>query len=435
MFHTYDEAVEWIHSLLNHGIKPGLQRMEWLLERVGNPERRLKCVHVGGTNGKGSTISLMRHILQDAGFVTGTFTSPYIKTFNERIAVDGEPIPDEDLLAIVNDIYPLVKEVEETDLGSPTEFEVITLIGLIYFGKVAYPDIVLIEVGLGGRLDSTNVIYPLVSVITNVSYDHMHILGHRIEEIAFEKSGIIKSGVPVVTTIEKEEALEIVEEAAVSKSSKMYRLGSEFNYNNVTYTDEGEHFDFSSPYKTYEQLPLKMKGPHQVKNASAALMALEYLRTFYGVHYTEENLRKGLEKASWVGRFEEISESPKIILDGAHNVDGVKSLAETISQFYPEKNVKVIFAALKDKDFDSMLQHLYPIVKSMTFTSFDFPRAAKAEELYEAAKFENKMAVENWRDAIGLELDNITENEMLIVTGSLYFISDVRKFLKNEKEF
>ncbi|KHF29707.1 Folylpolyglutamate synthase [Anoxybacillus sp. BCO1] len=222
MVRTCKEAVDWIHSRLSFGVKPGLKRMEWMMEKLGHPQRRIKAIHVGGTNGKGSTVCFLRHILQEAGYRVGTFTSPYVEQFNERISINGQPICDVDLMKLVQFIQPLAEELEQTELGGPTEFEVITAMALYYFGKMNVQDVVIFEVGLGGRLDSTNVIYPLLSVITNVGYDHIHILGNTLEQIAFEKAGIIKAGIPVVTAIDQPEAVRVVEEKAVSVRSKVY---------------------------------------------------------------------------------------------------------------------------------------------------------------------------------------------------------------------
>lgn len=193
MFHTYNEALNWIHSRLRLGIKPGLKRMEWMMEKLNHPERRLRTVHIGGTNGKGSTVTFLRSILQEAGYSVGTFTSPYFEQFNERISVNGTPVTDQEITELANVIFPLAEELEKTELGGPTEFEVITAMSIYYFSKINPVDIVIFEVGLGGRFDSTNIIYPLLSIITSIGLDHTNILGHSISEIAFEKAGIIKT--------------------------------------------------------------------------------------------------------------------------------------------------------------------------------------------------------------------------------------------------
>ncbi len=431
MFQSYDEAVDWIHSLLNHGIKPGLERMEWMLAQLGNPERRLKTVHVGGTNGKGSTVTYLRTVLEESGYEVGTFTSPYIETFTERIALNGEPISEDDLITLCNQVQPIVEIAAASPLGSPTEFEVITVIGLLYFGTIAYPDLVIMEVGLGGRLDSTNVIHPLVSVITNVGYDHTHILGSDIKQVAFEKAGIIKSGVPLVTTAEKEEVLTLLEETTRTKKTKIYRMNEEFSIIHHSSSVEGEQFTFRSPYRTVDDLRISMKGEHQVKNAAAALMTLEFLRVFYGLHIEPDMIQRGLLRASWPGRFEKLRTEPDVIVDGAHNPEGVMSLVRTLEQHYSNHRIHVIFSALGDKDIESMLQPIYPLIESITFTTFDFPRAIEARALFNRATAKVKDYDEDWHSAIESVLDKSEQHDLVLITGSLYFVAKVRNYLKN----
>ncbi|MGO4888588.1 bifunctional folylpolyglutamate synthase/dihydrofolate synthase [Anaerobacillus sp. MEB173] len=423
---TYEEALQWVHGLLTFGIKPGLSRMEWMLERLGHPERRLKSIHVGGTNGKGSTVTFLRHMLEGAGYDVGTFTSPYIEHFNERISVNGLPIKEEDFLTVANKIRPLVEELAQTELGSPTEFEVITTIAFEYFATVAYPDVVIWEVGLGGRYDSTNVIHPLLSIITNVGYDHMNILGNTIEEIASQKAGIIKPGVPVITGSEKEEVLAVFRKEAIEKRSVLYELGKQFSYRNYSCTEDDQRFRFESVLGKQQDVVITMSGEHQVKNASLALMAITYLKTYCAFLVEDEHISTGLQKANWLGRFEKVSTSPTVILDGAHNPEGVKALAETLKQQYNDRNIYIIFCAMKDKEVSEMLTPLSQLAKEVIFTSFDFPRAATGQELFEQAKFENKRVEEDWGKAIATVKEKMREEDVLVVTGSLYFISEVR---------
>lgn len=425
----FNEALRWLNSRTTFGIKPGLERMNYMLEKLGHPERRLKTVHVAGTNGKGSTVSFMRHILQEAGYVVGTFTSPYIESFNERISVDGEPISDEDFVELVKKVKPIVETCEKTEHGAPTEFEVLTVIALEYFAKVAVPYISLIETGLGGRLDSTNVITPLVSVITNIGQDHMNILGNTVEEITMEKAGIIKSGFPVVTAVEQPEAEQIIADIAKSKNSKLYRLGKEFKCIDTALHNGNEVFTFQSLFKKLENLEITMKGEHQVKNAATALKAIEYLRQYFSFVIDEEHIKNGLLKTTWKGRFEKASDKPLTFIDGAHNPEGIDTLCDAIKRYYPNKKVHIIFSALKDKPLKEMIGKLDNIADKITFTQFEFARCAEAKELFELSSSANKYLNENWLEAIDGEKQEIGENEeeILIITGSLYFISEVRK--------
>ncbi|ANB56840.1 bifunctional FolC family protein [Anoxybacillus sp. B7M1] len=431
MIQTYDEALKWIHQRLRLGIKPGLKRMEWMMDKLGHPERRVKAVHIAGTNGKGSTLCYLRQILQEAGYSVGTFTSPYVEQFNERISVNGQPISDAELLQLAQTIEPLAEELGKTELGEPTEFEIITAMMFYYFGKVNIQDVVVIETGLGGRFDSTNIIYPLLSIITNIGYDHMHILGETLEAIAFEKAGIIKPGVPVITAVEQPEALQVIKERAAEAKAKAYILDRDFAAADFEPIETGEQFSVETPFAQYPRLATTMFGAHQVKNAALAVMAADYLRTYYSFIIEESHIRSGIEQAQWLGRFERISNEPLMIIDGAHNEEGIQSLIETVKTHYADKAVHILFAALTDKPLNKMIQPLANMAASITFTSFDFPRAATAKQLEELCSHPNKACTENWQEWLTEKQEKYTEQDLFLITGSLYYISEVRKFLKN----
>lgn len=423
MFTSYEEARKWLHSRLSFGVKPGLERMKIMMEKLGHPERTVRYIHVAGTNGKGSTIAFLKEILQEAGFKVGTFTSPYIETFNERISMNGNPITDEEFIQLANKLKPIVEEVEKTDFGAPTEFEVITAMAFYYFGRINIPDIVLLETGLGGMYDSTNIISPLLSIITNIGHDHEEILGTTLKEIAAQKAGIIKNGVPVVSAVEQPEALQVIEEVSKQKKAKHYLLSREFSMKN-----DG-CLSIQTPFKTYNELSISMKGPHQEKNAALAIMAADYLKVYYSFIIEEDDIQSGVKKAFWKGRFEELSTSPTIIIDGAHNPEGVKVLKETVQAYYPEKNIVVLFSVLQDKKVKEMIQELSSFASKIIFTSFSFPRALRAKELFDKAEFQNKQYEENWQQALPKAISTLHDDELLLITGSLYFISDVRKYI------
>jgi len=423
MFTSYDEARSWLHSRLKFGVKPGLERMLYMMEKLGHPERIPKYIHVAGTNGKGSTIIFLKEVLQDAEYKVGTFTSPYIETFNERISMDGTPISDEEFIHLANAIKPVVEEVEKTELGAPTEFEIITAMAFYYFGKINIPDIVLLETGLGGLFDSTNIISPLISIITNIGHDHMGILGETIEEITAQKAGIIKSGVPVISAVEQESAQQVIEDVAKSKKAKHYLLGRDF------YKQKDNQLIVKTPFKRYNDLFISMKGPHQEKNATLAVMALDYLKVYYSFMIEEENIISGLKKAHWPGRFEELSQKPSIIIDGAHNIEGIKALRETIEVHYPNKKTFILFSALRDKSVQEMIDELSTFAFEMTFTTFDFNRALSAKEMYNIAQIKNKHYKEDWKEAFHQIKEQLGEEDVFLITGSLYFISEVRKYI------
>ncbi|NEU29791.1 bifunctional folylpolyglutamate synthase/dihydrofolate synthase [bacterium LRH843] len=426
------EVIEWIHSLLPFGIKPGLKRMEWMLERLGHPEKKIRTVHIGGTNGKGSTVSFMRHVLEHAGYKVGTFTSPYIECFEERISLNGKPIAEKDLLECGNRIRPLVEELAKTELGSPTEFEVITTIAFEYFATIVNPDVVLVEVGLGGRYDSTNVISPLLSIITSIGYDHMHILGEKIEEIAQEKAGIIKEKTPIISGVTEQEARDVILKAAKGKRANYEQLRIDFDEQVQTVSEERQQFMYSSRLGEKMQVLIQMKGPHQRENAAIAIHALKMLDRDYSIIISNESITYGLLATTWIGRFEQINDQPLTIVDGAHNKEGMESLAKTLRQHYPNKRYRFVIAATKEKDMAVLLKPFEGLDATFTFTSFDFFRAAKASDLYEQANVQNKRFEHDWVRAVCDEQKAVEEDEMLIICGSLYFISEVRAKWKNE---
>ncbi|HEK9103401.1 bifunctional folylpolyglutamate synthase/dihydrofolate synthase [Bacillus pfraonensis] len=432
MVHTYEEAIDWIHSRLKFGIKPGLERMQWMLEELGNPERHIKCVHLAGTNGKGSTLTYMRYMLEAGKYKIGTFTSPYIETFNERIGVNGKPIADTDIVELVNMVKPVVEKLDETNLGEATEFEIITVMAICYFGKINFCDIVLFETGLGGRFDSTNVVHPVLTMITNIGHDHMHILGNTLAEIAYEKAGIIKSGVPVITGVQDEEALEVIQKIAKEKNANLYELGKQFKAIHQRSDEDGEHFDFSCPFASFEEVRISMKGNHQVGNAALALMGVMYLKTYLSFLLEEEDIRIGLSEAYWIGRFERLQSNPDVIIDGAHNPEGIASLVKTVKAHYSDKNVIVLFTALGDKQLDNMVGTLETVADEIIFTTFIFDRAISAKDLATHSNKESKQVFENWKEAIDTKMSKLQEKDVFIITGSLYFISEVRKYVREK---
>lgn len=429
MFNTYEEALEWIHARLRLGIKPGLKRMEWMMEKLGHPETKMKTVHIGGTNGKGSTVTFLRSILEEGGYTVGTFTSPYIEQFNERISVNGVPIADEEIIELTNIIRPLADELEETELGGPTEFEVITAMSFYYFANMNQVDIVLFEVGLGGRFDSTNIIRPLASIITNIGLDHTNILGHTYEEIAFEKAGIIKEKTPIITAVKHSGALRVIENQAEKKLAPIFRLNKEFNIEMHQSMAKGEIFNITTQDASLESLEIRMMGKHQTENAALAVMAVRYLNQYDDFSLSFDVIKRGLMNAYWPGRFEVISENPLVIIDGAHNDEGVTALVQALTSRYKDKYIHIMFAALKDKKLDDMIFQLDQIADKITFVEFDFPRAAEAVDLYSISQSRNKVMSTDWKGSLQAAVQEVDQEGILLVTGSLYFISEVKPYL------
>lgn len=440
--HNYSEAVDWINGLIPFGIRPGLERIELLMERLGNPHRRLKFIHVAGTNGKGSTCAFLTRVLLECGYHTGTYTSPYITKFTNRFQYDGEDIPEETLLALSNRIRPLVEEIAGSELGSPTMFEVSTAIAILYFAEVCYPDVVVWETGLGGRMDVTNIVTPIVSLITNIGYDHTDVLGDTVEQIAFEKAGIIKPGVPVVSCVDQPEAIRVIKEKAESCRSSLYLLGEQFHFERLSVQHTEQRILFRGPFREVE-ISLSMAGEHQCRNASGAMMALELLRQYMAFVLEDDSVERGFRHTSWAGRLEMVTQEPRIVLDGAHNPEGAASLAKALVETYRYRKLNLMMGMLSNKHHRGYLQHILPIVDTLILTEPDFRRKLDTDALLslveelrdQYAKPGLEIIVErDWKKALAL-LESRTEPEDLgVVTGTLYMISDVRATLLHQTD-
>lgn len=399
------------------------------MEKLDHPERELSALHIGGTNGKGSTVTFLRSMLQAGGFKVGTFTSPYIEQFNERISVNGISIPDDQILKLTNVIKPLSDELEQTELGGPTEFEVITAMAFYYFARIEKPDFVLFEVGLGGRFDSTNIITPLLSIITNIGLDHTQILGDSYEAIAFEKAGIIKDGIPIVTAVKNVQALKVIEEQASLKNAPILRIEKEFIIKEHHSLEHGESFSIHSTLTNLDDINISMVGKHQTENAATAVMALQFLMRENALSIHEDDLRQGLKDAFWPGRFEKVSEQPLVYLDGAHNEEGINALVEILTSRFSNKEIHIVFAALKDKKLDEMIHKLDEVSSNITFVSFDFPRAAAAKDLFDISRSTNKSQWAAWSTNLEAKMNDLQNDQMLVITGSLYFISEIKGWI------
>lgn len=424
MFRNGNDVIEWVNQQLRFGIKPGLERMEAALARLGNPHLKIRTIHIAGTNGKGSTVTYLRSVLQDAGYLVGTFTSPYIESFNERISLNGVPISDDDLAWCANVVKPIVEEINKTDIGPFTEFELITLISFVYF-KNQPVDVVIYEVGLGGRLDATNMIQPLACGITNIGHDHEAILGDTLQKIAVEKLGIVKHGVPLFTTEDDDDVLEIFKVTCEGKNSPYLNALSTYAPTNIKNRHEGIQFDWVD----LPNVKLNMKGLYQVKNATLAYSILKYLKEKRIFSISEVNIYRGMKEAFWKGRFELIHDEPAIILDGAHNPEGMKNLCETVQELYPTKRHVFMVSVLKDKEYSEMFKYLKVVADEVHFTTFDYPRAQSGKNQFESYSGLNADYDEDYEQLLEKLLDHLTDEECLIITGSLYFISEVRKYL------
>ena len=370
---NYDEAMQYIHAVQWAGHKPGLSRTRTLLAALGDPHRQLKFIHVAGTNGKGSTAAMLAACLQAAGYRVGLYTSPFINRFNERIQVDGEQIPDRALVQLVEQVKPAADAMADV----PTEFEIITALGMLWFAQQRC-DIVVLEVGLGGTLDSTNVIDPPeCAVITALGMDHVRELGPTLAEIASAKAGIIKPGSPVVSYGGAPEADAVIARAAERQNAPLTVV--DFAKLNVRGGDlDGVNFDFDG----LENIRLPLIGSYQPKNAAVAITALRVLRQ-RGWNIPESAIRQGLEQVSWPGRFELLRHSPAFLLDGSHNAHGMRATVQSLRDRFPGQKFVFLLSIMADKDVDEMLELLLPLAKRFVTVAAHTPRAMPAQTLAE----------------------------------------------------
>ncbi|MFA7075365.1 MAG: folylpolyglutamate synthase/dihydrofolate synthase family protein [Candidatus Izemoplasmatales bacterium] len=417
MFKTIEEAQNWIENIKRFGSKLDLKRMQKAIEILNHPEKSFKSIHVGGTNGKGSTSTYLKKILSHAGFKVGIYTSPYVVKFNERISIDDDYISDEDMIKYANKLYPLTEKMLEDD-ETVTFFEVLTLMSFLYFRDQSV-DYAIIEVGLGGLLDATNVIVPEISVITNISYDHMKQLGNTLESISLNKLGIVKDNVPLVTAIENINLFPLFYEVTAKHNSRLKIC----NFNMVSNVEVADVTKFR--YNENEYL-LNLTGYHQVKNAVLAIEVIRLLRVINHIQITENDIYEGLKNAWWPGRFEIFNNN--IVIDGAHNIGGIQALIKSAKTVFKDKYIKCLFSVMRDKEHKKMIEELDNFCDELYFTEFEYQRRADAEELFTESSHFHKSFHKDYKD-IFFKLKNLKENEVLIVTGSLYFISEIRKLL------
>lgn len=418
MFNTFNEAQEWIENSHRFGDKLDLKRMNIACELLGHPQKAFRSIHIAGTNGKGSTTNYLKNILVDAGYKVGIYTSPYVVKFNERIGINDDYISDELVLKYANQLSELWDKVYNEYQEAITFFEILTLMCFLYFRDEAI-DFGMIEVGLGGLLDATNVIFPVVSVITNISYDHMKQLGNTLESIALNKLGIVKPSVPLVTSIEEVSLFPLFVEETKKKASPLTII----DFTKVNNVQVGECTSFTYKGKEYR---LRLPGYHQVKNAVLAIETIRVFASELSITIPEECIYSGLYRTLWPGRFEIFNH--QIILDGAHNIGGIQSLETTVKAMYPDKYIICLFCMMKDKEHFKVIKDLDKIVDEFHFTQIPYPRRADAMELYLESDHPNKFIDLDYQEAFR-NCSKLKDNQILLVTGSLYFISEIRKLL------
>lgn len=411
--------IEWVQSQKRFSKKTNLDNMKYFCKLLCNPESSFKAIHVTGTNGKGSTVAMLTSVLMAKGYNVGTFTSPYIECFNERIAFNTKPIDDDDLLKMANSVIEIYPILEENNFPKPTFFEFITLCAFCYFKSLNNLDYAVIEVGMGGRLDSTNVITPIVSIITNVALDHMQILGNTKEAILIEKLGIVKDNIPVVCGLKEENLKMIATNVANIHNSQIVFP----KYNEV----KNVKCDLSDTCFTYQgqDYQLSLLGFHQVENALLVIETFNLLKD--DLKLSIQDLHNGLKNTKWVGRLEKINDDPVIYIDGGHNIDGISRITEFVKSLNIP-NVRAVISISHDKELLPMIKMVDETFDEIIFTSYTYARSAKAEDLYNLSSSKNKKCIENLDVAVKYVLTN--KKPITVFLGSLYLASEIRNKLK-----
>jgi dihydrofolate synthase / folylpolyglutamate synthase len=427
------KTIKYLEELRVLGSNYGLERIERLLELLGNPHKKLKLIHIAGTNGKGSTSSILGKVLIEHGYKVGFFNSPHLEEIEETIRVNDENIPEEDLVYLLEEIKPYVNKVVEEGYKHPTEFEVLTCIMFLYLYRQKV-DFGVIEVGLGGRLDSTNVIKPILSIITSISLDHTNILGNTIQEITNEKAGIIKDAIPVITCNQKDEALYIIKNKALLTKSKLTIVDSnDFVFLEIVNDDipyQRVSVNFNNNKYT---LDLALLGKHQIINLSLAIKALEELEKLNYIKVNINKLYKGVKNVKWKGRLEVLKKDPFIVIDGAHNIAGIEFLKSNIEEYFKYKNLYLILGILADKNVEEMVKIIAPVATEVYTVTANSIRAASANELKEVVlEYNNNcIAFDDYDKAIKLSLSKANKDDLIVAAGSLYMIGEIRKQINN----
>lgn len=427
---NYKEAIDFIHSTYKFGSKLGLNNITKLTELLGNPQNSYKIIHVAGTNGKGSTSNMLHDVLMEAGYKTGLFISPYLEEFTERIQINKKHINKESLAKITTLVKEKIDIMISEGYNHPTEFEVVTAIGFKYFEEQKI-DFLILEVGLGGRFDATNVVRnTLVSIITSIGFDHMQYLGNTLEEIAFEKSGIIKDNSNVVIYPQEKNIINVIKKVALERNANIYEVNSD-DIKKTKGDLTGQWFEYfkTSTFKIPE-LKINLLGEHQLYNALTALNALEVIKN-NGYDITSENIQKGFASCRFPGRFEILSNHPVIILDGGHNYNGIEYFSKAIKEYFNDKKIILFYGMLKDKNPNDIFPLLLPLSKKMYTLTPNNPRAMSAFELADLIKIHsdiNVSPVQNYKDILNI-INDIDKDEIIAFVGSLYMIGEVRTLL------
>ena len=423
------DTLKYLEELRLLGSNYGLERTERLLELLGNPHKKLKLIHIAGTNGKGSTSAILGKILIEHGYKVGFFNSPHLEEIEETIRINDENIKEEDFISLINEIKPFVNQVVKEGFNHPTEFEVLTCIMFLYLYRQNV-DFGIIEVGLGGRLDSTNVLTPILSVITSISLDHTNILGNTIEEIATEKAGIIKKNIPIITYMQKDEVMKVITEKAIKMNSNLIIVNS----NNYKLLEIDRDIKVNQKvlvnYRGKDEvLNLSLLGKHQIINLSLAIEAVKELENLNYIDLDIRKIKLAVKKVEWKGRLEILSQNPYIVIDGAHNVAGIKYLKNNIDEYFKYKNLYLILGILADKEVEKMVEEITPLAKEVYTVTSNSIRAKNSQDLRDIVKNynENCLAFEDYEEAARYVINKANKEDLILASGSLYMIGKIRE--------
>jgi len=417
----YQTALDWLYGLHRFGIKLGLSQISVFLRRLANPHHRFKSIHIAGTNGKGSTAAIIESILRKSGYKTGLFTSPHLVGFRERIKVDGELIPRGRVAEFVRDQRGYIAE------KGVTFFEAATALAFQHFARERV-SIAVVETGMGGRLDATNVLFPEVSVITNISLDHTQYLGSTLAKIAGEKAAIIKRGIPTICGVGKGEPLEVIEKRCKGQNCPLSLLGREARWQAQEVSSQGNKFSLETRNHRYEALWLNLLGRHQIINGVLAIMTIEEL-VKRGWVVSESAIREGIKGVDWPGRLQVWEQNPLLILDVAHNPGGTEVLVQALREIFPEKRKNILLGVMGDKDYPQMIGKLEEVADFFVFTRPSTERAALPHTLAQKVRKVNFQIRENLPQAIGWALNSLPSDGLLCVTGSHYTVGEALVYL------
>lgn len=429
---NYQECIYYLEKEVGFGSVPGLERIESLCEKLGNPEQKLSVIHIAGTNGKGSAVAMLSSILKEAGYRVGTYTSPHLDRYNERFLINGEEISDTDFAAEITLMKETCAELAAEGKDVPTLFEIVTGAAFHYFYEQKV-DILILEVGLGGKYDATNIVpHPLLSLIMSISIDHTDFLGDTIEKIAAEKAGIIKKNCPVVLYSQDDIVYNIMKDVANQMDAPLYCL-KDAEITITSQTLEGTVFSVKHKSMSLENLELSLLGSYQIDNCLTVLEACEVLRK-NGLALSEEAIRKGLKNARWAGRMEICGRNPLVILDGAHNADGIAQLAKSLSIYFKDKKVTLILGVLGDKEYHKMAEYILPYAGSVILTE---PHSERKLDVFSLARsISNHTGTiyteKEIEDAFEKALSITPADGIILCCGSLYMIGAMRSYLKNK---